>query len=298
MALDCEMVGTEEDGSGAMCARVCIVDTRGSVLLSTFVAPDRPITDHRTKLTGVDPGSLVGAPSLREVRTAVLAVLNGSKRTAADDDKALLVGHDLQHDLECLGIKWPGRLCRDTARHPPLQRHTHAPFKLRTLAADHLGESIQREGVAHDPREDAWAAMRLYLGASALCRAHRGGGGESRAEDRVGRTRAEDRVGRARATARGCAPTAGRGGRSRRSRRRGLDAGAGISSRVRGFRAPDARGRPGSTRLPSRLRPSHRGRRCGIPPTRTRPRSDDDDGRGEDIMAWRGERSRRDDSIL
>ena len=159
-----------------MCARVCIVDVRGSVLLSTFVAPDRPITDHRTKLTGVDPGSLVGAPSLREVGTAVLAVLNGSKRTAADDDKALLVGHDLQHDLECLGIKWPGRLCRDTARHPPLQRHTHAPFKLRTLAADHLGESIQREGVAHDPREDAWAAMRLYLGASALCRAHRGGG--------------------------------------------------------------------------------------------------------------------------
>ena len=177
VALDCEMVGTEEDGSGTMCARVCIVDTHGSVLLSTFVAPDRPITDHRTELTGVDPGSLVGAPSLREVRAAVLAVLNGSKRTAADDDdKALLVGHDLQHDLECLGIKWPGRLCRDTARHPPLQRHTHAPFKLRTLAADHLGESIQREGVAHDPREDAWAAMRLYLGASALCRAHRGGG--------------------------------------------------------------------------------------------------------------------------
>ena len=183
VALDCEMVGTEEDGSGAMCARVCIVDAHGSVLLSTFVSPDRPITDHRTELTGVDPGSLAGAPSLREVRTAVLAVLNGSKRTADDDDdKALLVGHDLQHDLECLGIKWPGRLCRDTARHPPLQRHTHAPFKLRTLAADHLGESIQREGVAHDPREDAWAAMRVYLGASALCRAHRGGGrGESAA---------------------------------------------------------------------------------------------------------------------
>ena len=177
VALDCEMVGTEEDGSGTMCARVCIVDTHGSVLLSTFVAPDRPITDHRTELTGVDPGSLVGAPSLREVRAAVLAVLNGSKRTADDDDdKALLVGHDLQHDLECLGIKWPRRLCRDTARHPPLQRHTHAPFKLRTLAAEHLGESIQREGAAHDPREDAWAAMRLYLGASALCRAHRGGG--------------------------------------------------------------------------------------------------------------------------
>ena len=173
VALDCEMVGTEEDGSGAMCARVCVVDIDGSVLLSTYVAPDRPITDHRTELTGITPGSLEGAPSLREVRTAVLAVLNGSK--SKDDDKALLVGHDLPHDLECLGIKWPRRLCRDTAHHPPLQRHTHAPYKLRTLTLDHLGDAIQREGETHDPREDAWAAMRLYIGAAGLCAAHRGG---------------------------------------------------------------------------------------------------------------------------
>jgi RNA exonuclease 4 len=173
VALDCEMVGTEEDGSGAMCARVCVVDIDGSVLLSTYVAPDRPITDHRTELTGITPGSLEGAPSLREVRTAVLAVLNGSK--SKDDDKSLLVGHDLPHDLECLGIKWPRRLCRDTAHHPPLQRHTHAPYKLRTLTLDHLGDAIQREGETHDPREDAWAAMRLYIGAAGLCAAHRGG---------------------------------------------------------------------------------------------------------------------------
>ena len=173
VALDCEMVGTEEDGSGAMCARVCVVDIDGSVLLSTYVAPDRPITDHRTELTGITPGSLEDAPSLREVRTAVLAVLNGSK--SKDDDKALLVGHDLPHDLECLGIKWPRRLCRDTAHHPPLQRHTHAPYKLRTLTLDHLGDAIQREGETHDPREDAWAAMRLYIGAAGLCAAHRGG---------------------------------------------------------------------------------------------------------------------------
>ena len=173
VALDCEMVGTEEDGSGAMCARVCVVDIDGSVLLSTYVAPDRPITDHRTELTGITPGSLENAPSLREVRTAVLAVLNGSK--SKDDDKSLLVGHDLPHDLECLGIKWPRRLCRDTAHHPPLQRHTHAPYKLRTLTLDHLGDAIQREGETHDPREDAWAAMRLYIGAAGLCAAHRGG---------------------------------------------------------------------------------------------------------------------------
>ena len=158
------MVGTEPDGSGAMCARVCVVDDTGATLLSTYVAPTAPVTDHRTPLTGVTPESLASAPSIDEVRARVLSIL--------DHGRTLLVGHDLAHDLECLGIDHPPNRRRDTARYPVFERHTRTPFKLRTLAAELLGEVIQAEGAAHDPREDAMAAMRLYLGARGLCRAH------------------------------------------------------------------------------------------------------------------------------
>ena len=62
VALDCEMVGTEADGSGAMCARVCVVDESGEVLLSTYVAPSQPVTDYRTEITGITAATLRGAP--------------------------------------------------------------------------------------------------------------------------------------------------------------------------------------------------------------------------------------------
>ena len=184
VALDCEMVGTEPDGSGAMCARVCVVDDTGATLLSTHVAPTAPVTDYRTPLTGVTPESLASAPSIDDVRARVLSIL--------DHGRTLLVGHDLAHDLECLGIDHPPNRRRDTARYPIFERHTRTPFKLRTLAADVLGEVIQAEGAAHDPREDAMAAMRLYLGARGLCRAHHPDGvaetarGETRPEEGSG----------------------------------------------------------------------------------------------------------------
>ena len=63
-------------------------------------------------------------------------------------------------------------MLRDTATYAPFKRHTHRPYKLRTLAEAFLGLHIQTDGVAHDPREDAHAAMRLYLGARDSCEVH------------------------------------------------------------------------------------------------------------------------------
>ena len=217
VALDCEMVGVEPDGGGAMCVRVCVVDDRGETLLNTFVEPSAPVTDYRAELTGVDeesaPRVFAGAPSLREAREMVLNILNPTafdavtedekrdRRDAKDetDERAapssttrpappLVVGHDLAHDLACLGIESsvPERRRRDTARYAPFQRHTHKPYKLRVLAKELLNATIQAPNQAHDPREDAVAAMRLYAGGRAMCRLAREG--ETRARD--GDTRA------------------------------------------------------------------------------------------------------------
>ena len=187
VALDCEMVGVEPDGGGAMCVRVCVVDERGETLLNTFVKPSAPVTDYRTALTGIDeenaPRLFAGAPSLPEAREMVLAILNPGSREAtlcqtvsddySDTDCAppLVVGHDLAHDLACLGIasRVPARRLRDTARYAPFERHTRKPYKLRVLAKELLNVDIQSPNQAHDPREDALAAMRLYAGGKALC---------------------------------------------------------------------------------------------------------------------------------
>ena len=187
VALDCEMVGVEPDGGGAMCVRVCVVDERGETLLNTFVKPSAPVTDYRAALTGVDeenaPRLFAGAPSLPEAREMVLAILNPGSREAtlcqtvsddySDTDCAppLVVGHDLAHDLACLGIasRVPARRLRDTARYAPFERHTRKPYKLRVLAKELLNVDIQSPNQAHDPREDALAAMRLYVGGRELC---------------------------------------------------------------------------------------------------------------------------------
>lgn len=199
VALDCEMLGDASDGRGAMCCRVCVVDDFGVTLLSTFVKPSATVTDYRTEITGISESNasaiFAGAMSLEECRQTVLSILgiwenesgavsvdNGadysddSNKPTTELDVPLLVGHDLAHDLRCLKIAHlvPQRRTRDTARYPLFQRHTHFPYKLSVLAKLTLHLDIQVPGKEHDPREDALAAMRLFVGGAALCGAHRG----------------------------------------------------------------------------------------------------------------------------
>lgn len=168
VALDCEFVGVGEGGEEHACARVCVVDSKGEVLLSTWVNPGVEVTDYRRDITGASRETLASAPSLDEVRGKVLGILLGKASTTRAKHigvKHLLVGHSVDHDLESLKITWKKSRCRDTAQFPLYLRHTHLPFKLKTLAEEFLGEKIQGKGEAHDPAVDARCAMRLYQAA-------------------------------------------------------------------------------------------------------------------------------------
>lgn len=168
VALDCEFVGVGEGGEENACARVCVVDSKGEVLLSTWVNPGVEVTDYRRDITGASRETLASAPSLDEVRGKVLGILLGKASTTRAKHagvKHLLVGHSVDHDLESLKITWKKSRCRDTAQFPLYLRHTHLPFKLKTLAEEFLGEQIQGEGETHDPAVDARCAMRLYQAA-------------------------------------------------------------------------------------------------------------------------------------
>ena len=65
IALDCEMVGVGRHGSKNMLARVYIVDSHGSVLYDSFVAPRKKVVDYRTSVSGVKPNDLINGKSLQ-----------------------------------------------------------------------------------------------------------------------------------------------------------------------------------------------------------------------------------------
>lgn len=155
LAIDCEMVGVGPGGARSSLARVCVVNDAGAVLLDTHVAQIEPVTDWRTRVSGITRASVAGAPPPDVVRRRVAALVAGR----------ILVGHAITHDLQALLLGHPRSLIRDTARYPPLMRATAPgrrpkPRRLRDLAAEHLGLAIQ-DG-AHSPVDDARAALYLY----------------------------------------------------------------------------------------------------------------------------------------
>ena len=64
----------------------------GNVILDEYILPDEPITDYRTRWSGIRPRDLVGAPSFREVRQRVADAVRGR----------ILIGHALDNDLRAL----------------------------------------------------------------------------------------------------------------------------------------------------------------------------------------------------
>jgi len=167
-ALDCEMVGVGPEGLDSAVARVTICGWTNEVLLDTFVQVPAPVTDYRTFVSGIEAKDLQGdgALALPEVQKRVKRLLSGK----------ILVGHALENDLAALQIAHPWHDVRDTASYPPFMKRGEAthdpaaggtapplrPRKLKELVRDRLGRDIQDLGRAHDPVEDARAALALY----------------------------------------------------------------------------------------------------------------------------------------
>ncbi|XP_031279973.1 RNA exonuclease 4 [Pistacia vera] len=164
VAMDCEMVSGGDNGSLNLCARVCLIDEDENIIFHTHVRPQFPITNYRYDVTGLTEEHLKDAMALNEVRDKILQILyNGEsvEKLRLDGGKArLLVGHDLEHDLDCLRMNYPEHMLRDTAKYCPLMKTNLVSHSLKYLTRTYLGYDIQ-SGV-HDPYEDCVAVMRLY----------------------------------------------------------------------------------------------------------------------------------------
>lgn len=166
VGVDCEMVGVAgARGDESALARVSIVDFFGRQVYDSYVRlqPAQRVTDWRTAVSGITPRHMRLARPFDEVQAAVRGLLAGEGQPdhQAQEGRRVLVGHDVRHDLEALGLQHPPALVRDTVRFSGFRQYGHGPKPaLRAVARAVLGVEIQQG--AHSSVEDARVAMQLY----------------------------------------------------------------------------------------------------------------------------------------
>ncbi|KAM7003222.1 apoptosis-enhancing nuclease [Tautogolabrus adspersus] len=156
VALDCEMVGTGPGGCCSELARCSILDYHGNVLYDKYVRPSQPVTDYRTRWSGIRRHHLCNATPFPQAREEILSILKGK----------VVVGHSIYNDFEALDMLHPPHMVRDTITTGLLSRLAGFPRQrcasLKILANKLLNRKIQVGRRGHCSVEDARAALDLY----------------------------------------------------------------------------------------------------------------------------------------
>ncbi|XP_074534008.1 apoptosis-enhancing nuclease [Halichoeres trimaculatus] len=156
VAIDCEMVGTGPRGCCSELARCSILDYHGNILYDKYVQPRQPVTDYRTRWSGIRRHHLRNATPFSQAREEILSILEGK----------VVVGHSVYHDFEALELLHPAHMVRDTSTTQLLNRLAGFPrercVSLKTLSKKLLNKKIQVGERGHCSVEDAQAALDLY----------------------------------------------------------------------------------------------------------------------------------------
>lgn len=149
-AIDCEMVGTQ---SGSELARISIVDENLECIYDTYVKPDCPILDYRTKYSGITESTLEEVTTtLKDVQGKLVDILPSN---------SILVGHSLENDFHAMKFRHPFVI--DTScLFTPFATPTCKPG-LRKLSKELLLTDIQNSDKGHDSIEDAGTCMKLLM---------------------------------------------------------------------------------------------------------------------------------------
>ncbi|XP_075048763.1 interferon-stimulated 20 kDa exonuclease-like 2 [Mixophyes fleayi] len=156
VAIDCEMVGTGLKGRNSDLARCSIVNHQGDVVFDKYIKPANPVTDYRTRWSGIRREHLINATPFAVAQKEILKILNGK----------IVIGHAIQNDYKAIGYFHPKEMTRDTTQIPLLNRKAGFPEKepasLKRLAKQLLHRNIQTGRGGHSSVEDAKTTMELY----------------------------------------------------------------------------------------------------------------------------------------
>ncbi|KAG8450027.1 hypothetical protein GDO86_016637 [Hymenochirus boettgeri] len=156
VAIDCEMVGTGPKGSISGLARCSIVNWFGDVMYDKYILPKNPVTDYRTRWSGIRREHLRNATPFGIAQKEILKILTGK----------IVVGHAIHNDFKALNYFHPVELTRDTSKFPLLNQKAGFPDKetasLKRFAKQLLHKDIQTGSFGHSSVEDAKTTMELY----------------------------------------------------------------------------------------------------------------------------------------
>ncbi|XP_069805872.1 interferon-stimulated 20 kDa exonuclease-like 2 [Dendropsophus ebraccatus] len=156
VAIDCEMVGTGLKGRNSALARCSIVNYQGDVVYDKYIKPPCPVTDYRTRWSGIRREHLVNAVPFTVAQKEIQKLLHGK----------IVIGHAIQNDYKALGYFHPKEMTRDTSKIPLLNQRAGIPANqtasLKTLSKHVLHKEIQMGRSGHSSVEDAKATMELY----------------------------------------------------------------------------------------------------------------------------------------
>lgn len=156
VAIDCEMVGTGPGGRNNDLARCSIVNYYGDVLYDKYIRPVNPITNYRTRWSGIRSCHMDNATPFNVAQKEILRILSGK----------IVVGHAIHNDFKALKYFHPKALTRDTSKIPLLNRKAGFPetmsASLKCLTKQLLHRDIQVGCSGHSSVEDAQATMELY----------------------------------------------------------------------------------------------------------------------------------------
>ena len=150
IAVDCEMCDTT---NGIAITRLTLVDHNCKVILDTYIQPEAAITNHRTQWSGITEEKIKSVTvTLFQAQLAFMRIVNAD---------TILVGHSLENDLRALKIIH--NKCCDTAVMYPHSQGYPLRRKLKVIAEEYLGITIQSSDSGHNSVEDAAAAMELAI---------------------------------------------------------------------------------------------------------------------------------------
>ncbi|RXN19620.1 apoptosis-enhancing nuclease-like protein [Labeo rohita] len=154
--MDCEMVGTGPGGKRNEVARCSIVNYDGSVLYDKYILPLHPVTNYRTRWSGIRKHHLEQAEAFEDAQNEIVNILTGK----------IIVGHAIFNDFQVLNISVPRQMIRDTCSSKMLRElyngSTRCSVSLKKLSQTLLNRTIQVGKKGHCSVEDARAAMDLY----------------------------------------------------------------------------------------------------------------------------------------
>ncbi|KAJ2991221.1 hypothetical protein NUW58_g2594 [Xylaria curta] len=159
VALDCEMAGIA--GGAGEVILLCATDfVTGAVLVNRLVCPREKITQMRTSIHGIAKSTLDEAISEGQA-------LAGWEEARSElwkyiDDKTILIGHSLEHDLGSLRMIHPRVVDSGILTENAVGQRRR--FGLQTLCSELLKVQIRKgKGGIHDCLEDVLASREVVL---------------------------------------------------------------------------------------------------------------------------------------